>query len=114
MGFGSGHRFALATLGVAAVVAALSFSGPIPASADVLPVNPVRVPLNGHPANSGFLVFVEGDVFINADEAEGTLALGGDLAFGTTYNVGAGSTPAPTFTAPGDSAPTFLYVGGGV
>ncbi|TFV95369.1 collagen-binding domain-containing protein [Leifsonia flava] len=98
-----------------------------PAAADVGPVNPVRVPITptppplpdppfpAHPANSGFLVFIEGDVYLNADESEGTLALGGDLSFGTTYNVEAGGvTPTPTFTAPGDTVQTSLYVGGGM
>ena len=43
------------------------------------PVNPVTVPVGGHPANSGFLAFVEGDVSVTADESEGTMAMGGDL-----------------------------------
>ncbi|KQO97697.1 collagen-binding domain-containing protein [Leifsonia sp. Leaf264] len=98
-----------------------------PAAADVGPVNPVRVPITptpppppatpypAHPANSGFLVFIERNVFLNADESEGTLALGGNLSFGTTYNVEAGgTTPTPTFIAPGDTVPTSLYVGGGM
>ncbi|KRA12508.1 collagen-binding domain-containing protein [Leifsonia sp. Root60] len=86
-----------------------------PAAADVGPVNPVRVPMGTHPANSGFLVFIEGDVFLNADESEGTLALGGDLSYGVTYNVEAGGgTSTPTFIAPGDTVPTSLFVGGGM
>ncbi|MDR6905706.1 choice-of-anchor A domain-containing protein [Agromyces sp. 3263] len=78
------------------------------------PINPVAQPLGSHAANSGFLVFVEGDVELNADEAEGTLALGGDLSFQTPYNIAAGSVPPGTFIAPGDTSPTYLYVGGGV
>ena len=86
-----------------------------PATAQVAGINPVRVDLDGHPANSGFLVFIEGDVSLASDESEGTIAVGGDLLFGTTYNVQAGAAPTfPTFTAPGDSAPTFLYVRGGI
>ena len=104
---------ALVVMGAALVM----FSQGLPSAtaAPVGPVNPVRVDLNGHPANSGFLVFVEGDVALNADESEGTVALGGDLSFASSYNIGAGASPVqPTFTAPGDSQPTFLYVGGGI
>ncbi|MET0975830.1 MAG: collagen-binding domain-containing protein [Leifsonia sp.] len=106
-----------ALVGVSAVIAmTAAIAGVVsPALADVGPVNPVRVPLDGHPANSGFLVFVEGNAFLNADESEGTIAVGGDLAFGTAYNVAAGAAPSqPTFTAPGDLRPTYLYVGGGM
>ena len=79
------------------------------------PVNPVRVAVGGHPANSGFLVFVEGDVSLRSDESEGTMAAGGDLVIRSNYNIAAGSPPVDsTFTAPGDSGPTFLYVGGGI
>ena len=85
-----------------------------PAVSALAPVNPVRVDLAGHPANSGFLVFVEGDVALNADESEGTIAAGGDLSFNSTYNVAAHAPTDPTFTAPGDNGPTFLYVGGGM
>jgi choice-of-anchor A domain-containing protein len=84
------------------------------ARGDVIALNPVSQPLDGHPANSGFLVFIEGDTTFNADEAEGTIATGGDLVIGKGYNVAAGGPPAAPFVAPGDSAPTYLYVGGGV
>ncbi len=88
---------------------------PAPSTAAVAGINPVRLPLGGHPANSGFLVFVEDDVTLNADESEGTLAMGGDLTIASNYNVAAGSVPVDsTFTAPNDSGPTFLYVGGGL
>ena len=106
---------AMTVLTVVAAILLTPLAGSTYASADVAPVNPVRVELDGHPANSGFLVFVEGDVTLNADEAEGTLAMGGNLAFGTSYNIQAGGGPVfPTFTAPGDSGPTYLFVGGGV
>ncbi len=86
-----------------------------PAAQALEPVNPVRVTLDGHPANSGFLVFVEGDVTLNSDESEGTVAAGGDLRVRTNYNIAAGAPPRfSTFTVPGDSANTFLYVGGGI
>lgn len=78
------------------------------------PINPVAQDLNGHAANSGFLVFVEGDVELNADEAEGTIALGGDLSFSSPYNIAAGAVPPGTILTPPDTQPVFLYVGGGV
>ena len=99
-------------LGLAAA-ATLLVPGPAGA-ATVAPVNPVTVPVDGHAANQGFLVFVEGDVRLAADEAEGTLAAGGDLAFDTSYNVGAGGVPVGAPTLPGDTRPTYLYVQGGV
>jgi len=79
------------------------------------PVNPVRVDLAGHPANSGFLVFVENDINIRSDESEGTMAAGGDFNIHSGYQVAAGSPPIfPTYTAPGDTVQTFLHVGGGI
>lgn len=78
------------------------------------PLNPVTDPV-GHglarTANSGFLVFVEGDVVLNADEAEGTIAVGGDLSFLTAYNIIAAR---PTYTADGDDSFVALHVDGGV
>ncbi|WP_168209186.1 collagen-binding domain-containing protein [Agromyces intestinalis] len=105
---------------VAALAAGLlatgATAGAPPAAADVEPVNPVRVDLDGHPANSGFLAFIEGDAFLGADEAEGTIAVGGDLGFGTGYNIGASGNPSPTFVAPGDpdGAYVYAYVAGGM
>ena len=98
------------------MVAAMAVvAGAAPAAvADVGPVNPVRVLVDGHPANSGFLVFVEGNAFLNADESEGTLAVGGNLAFGSTYNIAAAAPAFGTFTAPNDTQPTYLFVGGGM
>ena len=78
------------------------------------PVNPVTVEIGGHPANSGFLVFVEGDVRLNNDESEGTIAAGGNLHLFKNYQIAAGSVPTPTFTADPDTGPTYLYVGGGI
>ena len=96
-----------------ALAGCIAVSGlPEPAAAAVEPVNPVTVLLDGHPANSGFTVFVREDVNLSADEAEGTIALGGDLSFGTTYSVAA--APTPTFTVPGETNQVSLYVGGGV
>ena len=105
----------LASLLGALLVAVLSANvATAPSASALAPINPVRI-LDDDPVNSGFLVFVEGDVLLNADESEGTLALGGNLSFLGNYNVAAGSSPAAdTFTAPGDASPTYLYVGGGM
>lgn len=93
--------------------AAITVSG-TSAAQGLAPVNPVRVDLGGHPANSGFLVFAEGNVALNADESEGTVAAGGNLSFNSTYNVAAHTPVDATFTVPGDAGPTYLYVGGGM
>lgn len=85
-----------------------------PGAFTVGPINPVAQPLGGHTANSGFLVFAQGDVHLGADESEGTVGAGGNLFFTTSYNVAAHAPAAPTFIAPGDSVPTLLYVRGGV
>lgn len=103
---------AAASVGLSAAVTFAVWQAP--AAAALAPVNPVRVDLAGHPANSGFLVFVAGNVALNADESEGTLAAGGNLSFDSTYNVATHAPKDSTFTAPGDSGPTFLYVGGGM
>ncbi len=101
--------------GLTILVTAVLPHGQAQAAVAFGPVNPVRVDLAGHPANTGFLAIVEGNTRLNGDESEGTLAVGGNLSFGTTYNVVAGARPVePTFTAAGDTQPTFLYVGGGM
>ena len=107
-------RRAAASAALLLVGATCAATVPTARAADVAPVNPVTVPVDGHAANQGFLVFVEGDVRLAADEAEGTLAAGGDLRFDTSYNIGAGSGPLGAPTLPGDTSPTYLYVGGGV
>jgi choice-of-anchor A domain-containing protein len=95
-------------------VMALETASPPSAHALVVPVNPVRVQIGGHPANSGFLVFVEHDVTLRNDESEGTIAMGGDLRVQQNYNIAAHAPKDSTFTDAGDSGPTFLYVGGGI
>lgn len=101
----------LAFTGAGVVLSAQALAAP---GDPIGPINPVAQDLNGHAANSGFLVLVEGDVQVNADEAEGTIALGGDLAFNSAYNIAAGAVPPSTIvTAPGEQ-PVYLYVGGGV
>jgi len=98
-------------------VVVLALSAPLPrAYADLDGVNPVRIDPSD-PANSSFLVFVEGDVTLNADESEGTIALGGDLTIGTTYSVNGSPNASVEFTtptAPGDTDPIALSVGGDV
>lgn len=101
----------LAFAGAGALLSAQALAAP---GDPIGPINPVAQDLNGHPANSGFLVFVEGDVELNADEAEGTLALGGDLTFESAYNIAAGAVPPATIVTPPDQQPVFLYVGGGI
>ena len=98
------------------LLSAVAAVGLAPPTASALaPVNPVEVPIDGHPANSGFLVFVENDVTIRADESEGTMAMGGDLHVQHNYQVAAGAAPArPTYVAPGDTGATYLHVGGGI
>ncbi|MFI7341682.1 collagen-binding domain-containing protein [Streptomyces sp. NPDC050085] len=62
--------------------------------------------------NNGFSVVVEKNALLGSTEMEGPAAIGGDLQFGQGYNV-AIHTPGG-WTAPGDSAPTSLLVGGRV
>ena len=81
-------------------------------------VNPVTQPIrfggDAHPANSGFLVVVEGDITLAANESEGTMAAGGNLVIRANNYQVAVHPPAPTFKAEGDSGYTYLFVGGGV
>jgi len=81
-------------------------------------VNPVTQPIrlggDAHPANSGFLVFVERNLTLAANESEGTMAAGGNLVIRANNYQVAVHSPAPTFKAEGDSGYTYLFVGGGV
>ena len=104
---------ASALLVTAGVVVLETATAP-PAHALLVPVNPVTVKVGGHPANSGFLVFVEHDVTLRNDESEGTMALGGNLRIQQNYNIAAHAPKDGTFTDEGDSRPTFLFVGGGI
>ena len=103
---------ALITAGIVAIGTATA----PPAQALVVPVNPVRVQIGGHPANSGFLVFVENNVTLRNDESEGTMAMGGNLRIQQNYNIAGASTVSSTFidAAAGDTKPTDLFVGGGI
>ncbi len=60
--------------------------------------------------NNGFGVVTEGDATLGSTESEGPVAVGGNLTMGAGYNVSL-HTPG-TFTAPGESTPTALLVGG--
>ncbi|GAB3081578.1 hypothetical protein GCM10027186_45210 [Micromonospora schwarzwaldensis] len=68
------------------------------------PVNPVA------PAQS-FGVMTEGNSRVVTNENDGTMAVGGDLAFG---NYQLANNTAGSFVVPGDSRPTALVVGGRV
>lgn len=68
----------------------------------------------GNPVDgsNGFGVVTEGDAMLGSTESEGPVAIGGNLSFGSGYNVSL-NTPG-SFTAPGDDQPTALLVGGRV
>lgn len=72
---------ALVASGLAVVALGAGLSGPSPAAAALNAVNPVTI----DDSNAGFLAFIRGDVLLDADENEGTLALGGDLTFLSDY-----------------------------
>lgn len=79
-------------------------TGPAPvASAATSIGNPVA-------GNLGFGTIVEQNAVLGSTETEGTVAVGGNLAFGPGYNVALHT--AGTYTAPGDTRPTALLVGG--
>ncbi|SCL32442.1 conserved repeat domain-containing protein/choice-of-anchor A domain-containing protein [Micromonospora nigra] len=73
-------------------------------AAAVGPVNPVAPALS-------FGVMTEGDATVISAENDGTMAVGGDLRFGT-YQLALNSSGS--FVAPGDTVPTSLVVGGRV
>lgn len=77
----------------------------LPASA-AAPRAAIGNPMAG---NLGFGTIVERDALLGSTETEGTVALGGNLTFGTGYNVMIHQTG--TYTAPGESQPTALLVG---
>ncbi|QTX05755.1 collagen-binding domain-containing protein [Agromyces archimandritae] len=106
----------IGALGALALGGLIALPGLVPPTAEAAPIAAVNPVTLGERANSGFLVFVRGDVQLgpSSDEAEGTIAAGGDLRFHQAYNVAAGRPPASTFRSPGDDADTYLYVGGRV
>lgn len=98
----------LAVLGAAGVViaAAIATAGTAPvAQAVPVTVDPLAAAL-------GFNAFVEGETILVSAESEGGIATGGNLVVSGSYNVNIHD--ASTFTAPGDSVPSALVVGGQV
>ncbi|MHB9759085.1 collagen-binding domain-containing protein [Streptomyces sp. BYX5S] len=95
---------------VACTVALAAFSD---ASAGLAAVARETVSI-GNPVagNNGFGVVTEGDAVLGSTESEGPVAIGGDLTYGPGYNVALNHTGS--YTAPGDSNPTALIVGGGI
>ncbi|MGA5429069.1 collagen-binding domain-containing protein [Streptomyces koyangensis] len=106
------YASAVAAAGGVAGIAALVVSGSLPAGAEV-PRRAAAVEI-GNPVagNNGFGVVTEEDSRLDSTESEGPVAIGGNLTFGAGYNVSL-NTPG-TFTAPGDTRPTALLVGGRV
>lgn len=97
----------LAALGVAGVAAvlALGTAGTAPfAQAATVTLNPLDPAL-------GFNAFVEDQTVLASTEAEGPIATGGDLLIEGSYNVMI-HTGTGSYTAPGDSSPSALVVGG--
>ncbi len=68
------------------------------------------VPMNPVDGAGGFLVLVEGNATLNDNENEAATAIGGILTMNGDYRV-ANNSPGG-FTAPGDTRPTGLLVGG--
>ncbi|MFG3342442.1 collagen-binding domain-containing protein [Glycomyces sp. NPDC048151] len=97
-------RLALAGAATASVAVAIAVAGTMPAAqADV--ADPLAPAL-------GFNSFVENETVLASTESEGGIATGGNLAVAGSYNVNIHD--ASTFTAPGDSVPSALVVGGQV
>ncbi|MFV0131284.1 collagen-binding domain-containing protein [Streptomyces sp. HMX112] len=90
------------------VLCAMSL-GAAPPAAGAGAADAIGNPLAG---NHGFGVTTHGNALLAGTAAEGTVAVGGDLAFGPGYDIARRS--AGTFVAPGDSQPAALLVGGGV
>ncbi|WP_270111793.1 collagen-binding domain-containing protein [Glycomyces luteolus] len=98
----------LAVLGAAGIVTAavLATAGTVPvAQAAPVTVDPLAPAL-------GFNAFVEDETVLVSTESEGGIATGGNLVVSGSYNVNIHD--ASTFTAPGDSVPSALVVGGQV
>ena len=73
---------------------------------------PAAAPYNPATGNQGFPVFVQGNAALGATSTTGPVAMGGNLTVGSNFTVA--SQTAGTFTAPGDSRPTGLLVGGSI
>lgn len=94
---------ATATAAVAATTAFVMM-GNVVNAAPVGPIDPVQ-------ATQGFLVMTEGNATLIGTENEGTLAVGGNLAF-SQYQLA--TVSAGNFFAPGENTPTALVVDGQV
>jgi choice-of-anchor A domain-containing protein len=90
--------------GAAAACAAIAIAavGTFPEAHAATEYNPLEPAL-------GFNAFVEDETLLSSTEPEGGIATGGNLVLGT-YNVNIHD--ASTFTAPGDTVPSSLVVGG--
>ncbi len=73
---------------------------------------PAAATYNPATGNGGFAVFVQGNAALGATSTAGPVAMGRNLTVGSNFTVA--SQTAGTFTAPGDSVPTGLLVGGSI
>ena len=73
---------------------------------------PAVTTYNPATGNQGFAVFVQGNAALGATSTVGPVAMGGNLTVGSNFSVA--TQTAGTFTAPGDSVPTGLLVGGSI
>jgi hypothetical protein len=73
---------------------------------------PAAATYNPATGSQGFGVFVQGNAALGQTSTVGPVAMGGNLTVGSNFTVA--SQTAGTYTAPGDSAPTGLLVGGSI
>jgi choice-of-anchor A domain-containing protein/uncharacterized repeat protein (TIGR01451 family) len=73
---------------------------------------PAAASYNPATGSLGFGVFVQGNAALGATSTVGPVAMGGNLTVGSNFTVA--SQTAGTYTAPGDSVPTGLLVGGSI
>ena len=73
---------------------------------------PAAATYNPATGSQGFAVFVQGNAALGQTSTVGPVALGGNLTVGSNFTVA--SQTAGTYTAPGDSVPTGLLVGGSI
>ncbi len=73
---------------------------------------PAAAAYNPATGSQGFGVFVKGNAALSATSTTGPVAMGGNLTVGSNFT--AASQTAGTYTAPGDSVPTGLLIGGSI
>ena len=73
---------------------------------------PTAATYNPATGTQGFGVFVQGNAALGQTSTVGPVAMGGNLTVGSNFTVA--SQTAGTYTAPGDSVPTGLLVGGSI